>query len=123
MDITPVIPKNALVINRYGDGGFVINNEPHKGNVLLTAEKVAPWPVTVIDDATPESFAPLFAGGAPELLLIGTGTKGLQLSPQLKQFFREKKIAADSMDTGAACRTYSILLAEGRQVAAALIAV
>lgn len=123
MDITPLIPKGRQVIDRYGNGGFVINGVAHKGNILLMPEQVAPWLATDMADATPESLSALFAGEPPEIVLIGMGTRAAQLPPALRDFFRERKIAADAMDTGAACRTYTVLLAEGRMVSAALIAV
>ena len=58
-----------------------------------------------------------------EILLVGTGKRLVPLHPMLKAQLRERGIGADPMDTGAACRTYNVLMAEGRRVAAALIAV
>jgi len=123
MDITPLIPKDRQIINRYGDGGFVINGVAHKGNILIGPEGVAPWPVASLGDVTPDSLAFLLAGALPEIVLAGAGMHGLPLPPALRAHFRDKGIAIDVMDTGAACRTYTVLLAEGRLVAAALIAV
>ena len=123
MDITPLIPKGRQIISHYGDGGFVINGTAHKENVIICPEHTTSWRVTGIEDATSESFHSLFESELPELLLIGTGKKFTALSTELRSFFRDKNIAVDAMDTGAACRTYTVLLAEGRSIAAALIAV
>ncbi len=123
MDITPLVPKDKQVITHYGNGGFVINGVAHKDNILITPDGVAPWPVTGAGDAAPESLAPLFAGELPEIVLIGVGAKFMPLTAGLRAFFREKNVAVDTMDTGAACRTYTVLLAEGRLVVAALIAI
>ncbi len=123
MDITPITPKDRLVISHYGNGGFVVNGVAHKGNILITPDRVVPWGADSIADATPESLAALFSGEPPEIVLVGLGIQFAPLSAALRAFFREKNVAADAMDTGAACRTYSVLLTEGRMVAAALIAV
>lgn len=58
-----------------------------------------------------------------EILLVGCGKRLVPLAPALKAALRERGIGADPMDTGAACRTYNVLMAEGRRVAAALLAV
>lgn len=124
MDITPLISSNKLVITHYGDGGFVVGGITYKGNILITSGGVmTPWAVENINDVTSESLQSLFTGDPPEIVLIGTGVRFMPMSPKLRAVFQEKRIASDSMDTGAACRTYTVLLGEGRQVAAALIAV
>ena len=122
MDITPVTPKDKLVITHYGDGGFVISGTAHKGNILIAGNSVAPWNAATLADATPESLAPLIAH-PPEILLLGMGPKFMPVPQALRAWCRERNIAVDGMDTGAACRTYDVLLNEGRIVAAALIAV
>jgi uncharacterized protein len=72
----------------------------------------------------PADFARLLAEAeAVEILLVGTGKDLLRLPPPLRDVFKEKHISADTMSTGAAVRTYNVLLAEDRAVAAALIAV
>ena len=124
MDITPLVPKDRQTISHYGNGGFVVNDIAHKGNILIAPHAVSEWAASDIKDATPESFAPLLGGTDPiEILLIGTGAAFAPLPAALRDYFREKGIAVDAMDTGAACRTYTVLLAEGRALAAALIAV
>jgi uncharacterized protein len=120
MDITPVIPKEMLVLSRYGNGGFVINEQAHPGNILLLPTVVAPWN----GDISEAAFADIWnADPAIEIMLIGTGATFSGPSAELRALFRSHHILMDMMDTGAACRTYNVLLSEGRRVATALIAV
>ena len=70
------------------------------------------------------SLAPLMAAGRHvDLLLLGCGARPAAISLQLRQTLRQAGIVVETMGTGAACRTYNVLLAEGRHVAAALIAI
>jgi uncharacterized protein len=124
MDITPLTPKDRRIINRYGDGGFVVSEVHFKGNMLVLPDQVLQWDAADMALADEASFAPVLAHTPlPEILLIGTGSIFLPLPPALQTLFRKRHIAADAMDTGAACRTYNVLLAEDRRVACALIAV
>ena len=124
MDITPFIPKEKLVINRYGNGGFIINDTTYKGSIIIFANRVVQWSVEEFKDLSAESLKMIFESKpSPELVLMGTGKQFLPLSPNFRAAFREHSIAVDSMDTGAACRTYDVLLSEERHVVAALIAI
>ena len=112
------------VIDAYGAGGFRVDGESVRGSVIVLPERVVPWSVSDIGDVTLESLQPVIeAAGEVEILLIGTGARFSLVAPALRQTLKEKGIAADAMDTGAACRTYNVLRAEGRRVAAALIVV
>jgi uncharacterized protein len=123
MDITPLVPKSRQVITGYGNGGFKLNHQFTQGSLLLFPEHSQPWNVTDINKLTLEDLAPVLNAQGVELLLIGTGASMIPFAPAIRQAFRVKSIAVDVMDTGAACRTYNVLLAEERRVAAALIAV
>ena len=91
---------------------------------MLVAGRIEPWGITSFADATLESLAAITeVADTIEVLLLGTGTQFLMLRPALREALRNAGLAAEAMDTGAACRTYNVLLAEGRQVATALIAV
>ncbi len=90
---------------------------------MLVAGRVDSWPVASFAEVTFETLAPIVTADGVELLLIGAGTQFAVVPPDLRERFRPTGIAVDAMDTGAACRTYNVLLAEGRQLAAALIAV
>lgn len=124
MDITPLIPRGRQVITGYGPGSFAISGESYPGSVLVLAEQTLAWDVARVEEVTLESLSPvLFQGEAVELLLLGTGKATARPSPALKQALRERGITLEAMDTGAACRTFNILLSEERRVAAALMAV
>lgn len=124
MDITPLVPKGKQVLTGYGAGGFKINNEFISGSILLFPLSCLNWDVTVASHITAFSLQPVLeAAGEVELLLIGTGFAMSLVDSALRPLLKSKGIALDIMDTGAACRTYNVLLAEERRVAAALIAV
>jgi uncharacterized protein len=111
-------------IEAYGAGGFRVDGESFRGSVIVLPERVVAWDVADIAAVSFESLRPVVeATGEVEILLIGTGPRFSLVAPALRQALKERGVAADAMDTGAACRTYNILRAEGRHVAAALIAV
>ncbi len=121
MDVTPVAGRQ--IINGYGDGGFRIAGVLHRGSVLVFAERALPWPVTSMAELDEESLAEVRAARpGVELLLLGSGAKAEALPEPLRAHLRHAGIVAECMDTGAACRTFNVLLAENRRVAAALIA-
>lgn len=124
MAATPPVPPGRRLIERYGGGGFRIAGEVHRGAVLVLPDRVTEWGVSAAAEMTPESLAPVVAvEPRPEILLIGCGPRAAFVPPALRQALRDAGITIDAMDTGAACRTYNVLLAEERRVAAALIAV
>jgi len=125
MDVTPLVPKGRQLINGYGDGGFRISGTRHEGSVWVLPDVTIAWPVTQLSEADPERMRELIAQAVEhvEILLIGTGKAMLPLPKALREICREAGIAVEQMDTGAACRTYNVLLTEERAVAAALIAV
>jgi uncharacterized protein len=124
MDVTPLIPHDRQLIQGYGGDGFRITGIRYEGSVLVFPNLTLRWQVAAIEQASEDNLRAVFEAAAPpvELLLIGTGRKMLNLAPSLRASFRKAGIMVDSMDTGAACRTYNVLLAEERRVAAALIA-
>jgi uncharacterized protein len=124
VDITPLVPAGRQVIQGYGDGGFRIAGETHSGSVLVLRDETLPWAVTEISDISVESLSAILAPGTTvEILLIGCGATPAPLEGALRRLLEDRGIAAEIMDTGAACRTFNVLLAEDRAVAAALIAV
>ncbi len=111
------------IIQGYGPNRFRIGQQVHETSLLVSAEHVSAWNVNDASSITVESLAP-FLNHTPELevILFGTG-KSIEAIPQnIRALLKEKKIGVDVMDTGAACRTYHVLLAEKRRVGAALIA-
>lgn len=122
-ETTPHFPGTAP-IDAYGNGGFRFAGMSHRGSLLCLPDGIRAWPVTTpaaIDEA---SLTPLLAAaGNVELLLIGSGRDPWQMPESLRWRLRDRALAVEVMTTGAAVRTYNILLAERRRVAAALIAV
>lgn len=96
----------------------------HRGSLLCLSDAILGWAPTTGEGLTVGDFAPLLANPAGiELLLIGMGRDFLLPSQALRAGLRDAGIRIEPMDTGAACRTYNVLLGEGRPVGAALIAV
>ena len=123
-DVTPAIPVGRQVIESYGGGGFEVSGTAYQGSILVLPERTLDWAVAEIEQLTFESLAPVLAeAGAFNLLLVGCGPRLAFLSPELRREVRATGPVLEPMDTGAACRTYNVLMAEGRHVAAALIAV
>ncbi|MDP8917604.1 MAG: MTH938/NDUFAF3 family protein [Pseudomonadota bacterium] len=108
----------------YGNGGFRFADMSHRGSVLALPSGIKAWPVVSVTELTEAALDPIFAeGDALELLLLGTGADIAAIPAAFRARFREAGIGLDVMQTGAAARTYNILLAENRKVGAALIAV
>jgi uncharacterized protein len=121
---TPLSGRDSgrQLLTGYGEGGFKINHERVEGSVILLPDQRIEWPVNDAASITLELLKPLLDTPI-ELLLIGTGRSMVMIDANIRAAFKAKGIATDIMDTGAACRTYNVLLAEDRRVAAALIAV
>lgn len=111
-------------IDAYGDGGFRFAEMSHRGSILLLPSGIRAWEAAAPRDVDAASLAPVLAErGAIDLLLLGTGAEIAPVAEPLRRRLKEAGIGLDVMQTGAAARTYNILLAENRKVAAALIAV
>ena len=123
-DITPLVPADRQFIQAYGDGGFKISERRYSGPVIVFPDRTIDWPVARIEDLSAESLhAVESAGEQVELLLIGCGRSIAPVPSAVRQAVRGWGAVVEPMDTGAACRTYNVLLTEGRRVAAALIPV
>ena len=122
MDITPLVPEGRQIIESYGDDGFSISGERYPGPVIVWPEGVADWAVSGIGAAAIETLDAVFAAEPPiEILLIGSGATFEMAPAALRSALGARGVSIESMDTGAACRTYNVLMAEDRRVAAALI--
>ena len=111
-------------IEAYGNGGFRFGGMSHRGSILCLPSGVWGWPVSRIDEVDRASLrSALDLGSQISLLILGTGAALARPSRDVAAAFQEAGIGLDVMDTGAAARTYNVLLAEGRPIAAALIAV
>jgi uncharacterized protein len=126
MDVTPLIPQGKQIIDGYGEGGFRVSGQRVEGSIIVFPDKVVAWPAAVPGDMNAGNLQPVSTAGREgtvELLLVGTGARMTQIDRTLRQTLRADGVIVEVMDTGAACRTYNVLMAEGRRVAAALIAV
>ena len=107
-------------ITAYGEDYVVVNSERHESSVIVMADRILPWTTPSFDRLSEESFAPM-AQEKPEILLLGTGPKQRFPHPKLTAALAAQRIGVEVMDLKAACRTYNILVAEERKVAAALL--
>jgi uncharacterized protein len=124
VDITPVIAKGKQRITGYGAGGFSVNGQRTEGSVMVLPDSTQSCALQSPSELTLEVLVPLFSGEQPvEIVLVGTGARMVQLPAGLRAELKARGIALEAMDTGAACRTYNVLLAEERRVAAVLLAV
>lgn len=123
-DITPLIPEDRKVIDGYGDHGFRISRERFEGPVIVFPDRVVAWHVTDATALALDDFDPVTTATPPvEILLLGCGPRAVLVPSAVRRAVRERGPVVEPMDTGAACRTYNVLLAEERRVAAALIPV
>ncbi len=108
-------------VTGYGPDYVDVNLQRHEGSVIvLPGAPVREWPVSSFDALAPEHFAMLL-DPAPELVIFGSGARLRFPHPRLVAALTAKRIGVETMDFQAACRTYNILMAEGRKVAAALL--
>ena len=111
-------------VEAYGNGGFRFADMSHRGSILCLPSGVHGWEPADTNALTADDFARVIAEAEGiEILLVGMGLELKPLPPALRQALRAAGVSADPMSTGAALRTYNVLLAEDRAVAAALIAV
>jgi uncharacterized protein len=119
MDVTPLIRTGQKVIQSYAGGIFKISGFVYEHPVIVTPDNVIPWNAPV--DFSGLSESDFNFDFYYDVLLLGTGKTMRFLPAPLRAALKDKKISPDMMDTGAACRTYNVLMAEGRAVAAALM--
>ncbi|MBM3343516.1 MAG: hypothetical protein FJY56_15615 [Betaproteobacteria bacterium] len=105
----------------YGTGYVMVNQQRYQRSVVVTPSALhEDWPVTGVEVLNAEALRFLLEL-KPEILLLGTGAKQVFPRPAALREFAQAQIGVESMDTPAACRTFNILMAEGRNVAAAII--
>jgi uncharacterized protein len=123
MEFTRVPAEGRQFIQAHREGGFTIAGLRHEGSVLVLPERTLPWPVRDLGAVTLDSLAPLIEAPANiEILLLGCGAAFGRPTAALRAALRAHGIVTEAMDTRAACRTFNVLLAEDRRVAAALLA-
>lgn len=108
-------------ITGYGIGFIEVNKTPYSQALIVQPDgEVMVWPVEESLDLTEDHFS-MISGLQPELVIIGTGKKQVFLNPKILQPLIKAKIGFEMMDSQAACRTYNILMGEGRKALAAII--
>jgi uncharacterized protein len=118
MELTQIVQPGRQVIERYGASGFRVSGAIFLGPVLVFPERTLDWRDAAI---SADALAPVVSHGGIELLLLGLGRRAAPIAAPLRAALRAAGIALEAMDTGAACRTYNLLIAEDRRVAAALL--
>jgi uncharacterized protein len=120
---TPRYPYESPV-TAYGNGGFRFADMSHRGSILCTPAGIFAWDVAAIGELDRERFEAVIRRlGPPVPLLLGTGETQVWPGSEIYEAAARAGVALEPMSTGAAARTYNILIAEKRAVAAALIAV
>ena len=120
MKLHASVPSGANTITAYGDDYVAVNGARRESNVIVTAAEVRDWQASDFAHLTVENFSELATLGV-EIVLLGTGARQRFPHPRLTAPLAQARIGLEVMDSKAACRTYNILVAEGRKVAAALL--
>ncbi len=123
-DIMPMIPSNRQVIDGYGPGQFCISGQWRVGAVIVLPDRTLGWEATDAASLSVGDFSSVLeAEPKVEILLLGTGPTMRMIPKALRLGLREQGVVVELMDSRAVCRTYNVLLAEGRRVAAAMLPV
>ncbi len=121
MKLHASINKQYQTVTGYDDSAVEINAKRFDFSLLLMPEVAArPWPVATFDALTADHFA-LIEQDVPDGVIIGTGARQRFVHPRLTSGLAARRIGVECMDSKAACRTYNILMGEGRKVTLALI--
>ena len=123
LQIKPAHFPGRAPVDTYGNGGFRFADMSHKGSILCLPSGIYGWSAQTPSDITVQSFEQVLKEQDLEVVLVGTGSDLEPLSEKLREALSAKGMRADPMSTGAAARTFNVLLAEGRAVGAALLAV
>jgi uncharacterized protein len=123
VEIVPLPQHDRQIVQGYGKGGFRVSDREWRGAIIVLPTRTIAWAATDPHALSLAQFDAVRDASDPpiELLIIGTGPKLLLLPSQLRAGLRAFGLALEAMDTGAACRTYNVLVGEERRVAAALL--
>lgn len=121
MDLTRIAPTDRQHIQKYSPAGFTVSGQVFSGPVLVFSQESLLWQAETAALLKPDDFAAVLdRSGALDLCLLGCGNRMTPVASIVRQTLKEAGIGIEPMDTGAACRTFNVLLAEGRAVMAAL---
>jgi uncharacterized protein len=108
-------------VQGYAVDRITIDDRDYRASLVVTPKRIIPdWGPVSIDDVGEAQLADLLVD-QPQVVIIGTGTRQQLAAPQVFAQLLSQGIGVEIMDTGAACRTYNILIGEGRRVAAGLM--
>lgn len=114
-------PSTAHVVRAYGPGVLRIGDRSYDASLIVTATTlIERWRPRRMEDLALDDLEPALLL-RPEVLLVGSGQRQKFPDPAILAALYRARVGFEIMDTGAACRTYNVLVAEGRNVAAALI--
>ena len=117
-------PEGDLqIVHGYKDGGFRISGHYYSGSVLVSRRSSILWSPPEPDKLTKDILIQAFPGDIPSLLLLGLGAAPKHPFQELSKSFKDQGIAVELMSTPAACRTWNVLITEGRDAVAALYTV
>ncbi|MEZ5813792.1 MAG: Mth938-like domain-containing protein [Alphaproteobacteria bacterium] len=125
MDVTPLVREGAQIVQSYAGGRFRVSGAVYEGAVIVFPDRSRVWAVQGgVEDLSVTDFEPFIErAGEIDVVLLGVGARMRFLPAALKSALKDRGLRVDTMDTGAACRTYNVLMAEGRRVAAGLFPV
>ena len=116
--------SDLQLIHGYGDGGFRVSGSRYSGSLFLLPRLSTAWtPPKDIDNLTADDLLPFLGEAAPPLLVLGAGAAPQHPFSDLGAVLRHHGIAFELLSTPAACRTWNVLMSEGRAAAAALVAI
>ena len=124
LDLSPVNIEGRNIIQSYGNGKFQISDKEYDHSVLVFPDQIIPWSPIDTNNLIVDDFEKvLTVEPIVELLLLGCGKTTWFLPLPLRDELKEMGLVLEPMDTGAACRTFNVLLGEDRRIAAALMLV
>ena len=125
MDVTPLVRKGQQIIQGYSGGVFKVSGISYPHALIVFPEKSMMWDVhgaLDVEAFTLQDFQPLIdKSGEIDVILLGCGPQMKFLPSPLKKALKSVGLHVETMDTGAACRTYNVLMAEGRRVVLAAL--
>ena len=121
MEFNLEVPQDQLFVRSISERGIRVSDDYYNSPFILSGQQlVSEWNVTTIEDINESSLQVVF-DMQPEVVLVGTGETQVFLPVHVQGLFFRRSIGFEVMTTDAACRTFNILVAEGRHVVAALL--
>ncbi len=121
MEFNLEVPQNQFFIRSISDKGIRVHDAFYNNPFIISGQRIVPeWDVKSIEDISEENLQVIF-DLQPEVILLGTGETQVFLPPAIQVHFFRRNFGFEVMTTDAACRTFNVLVAEGRHVVAALM--